>query len=331
MKKIPALDGLRAISILAVLATHMLPVGPKVLRLNETTGPMGMSLFFALSGFLITSNLWTAGDVRSFFVRRLTRILPLAYAYLALVYLVVEYNPRNLFASLVFIENYAHSYIDSLNSHFWSLCVEMHFYIAIGLAFALFGKRGLWIVLPACVAITTLRVVCHSYINIMTHLRADEIMAGASVALLYHNGLLRFRASTWWLVAAATMWFISSSPFSGPLQYIRPYMSAAVLACTIGLGPCFLLSVLSGRLARYIAGISYALYVFHPLTIYGWMNEGTVFERYALKRPISFAATFLLAHISTFYWESKWIAWGKKATRPTNSVSSLSPFKMEKP
>jgi peptidoglycan/LPS O-acetylase OafA/YrhL len=55
--RLPVLDGLRAISILLVLAAHMLPLGPKVLRLNETAGPMGMSLFFALSGFLITSGL----------------------------------------------------------------------------------------------------------------------------------------------------------------------------------------------------------------------------------------------------------------------------------
>ena len=56
-ERLPALDGLRAISILLVLACHMLPLGPKVLQLNEAAGAMGMSLFFALSGFLIVSGL----------------------------------------------------------------------------------------------------------------------------------------------------------------------------------------------------------------------------------------------------------------------------------
>ena len=55
--RLPALDGLRAISILLVLAAHMLPLGPKILGLNFTAGAMGMSLFFALSGFLIASAL----------------------------------------------------------------------------------------------------------------------------------------------------------------------------------------------------------------------------------------------------------------------------------
>ena len=43
--RLTVLDGLRAISIVLVLATHMLPLGPKSLRLNETAGAMGMSLF----------------------------------------------------------------------------------------------------------------------------------------------------------------------------------------------------------------------------------------------------------------------------------------------
>src|ERR1700756_2090390 len=57
---VPALDGLRAISICLVLAAHLLPLGPKALHLNSTAGPMGMSLFFVLSGYLIISTLKSA-------------------------------------------------------------------------------------------------------------------------------------------------------------------------------------------------------------------------------------------------------------------------------
>jgi peptidoglycan/LPS O-acetylase OafA/YrhL len=52
--------------------------------------------------------------------------------------------------------------------------------------------------------------------------------------------------------------------------------------------------------------ISYALYVIHPATALGWMNEGSTTTKYLLKRPISFALTFMLAHLSTFYWERRW-------------------------
>src|ERR1700682_3044087 len=91
--KFPVLDGLRAISILLVLACHLLPLGPKALRLNETAGAMGMSLFFALSGFLITSGLLRNSSIHEFLVRRLARILPLAYAYTLVVFLVFSFEP----------------------------------------------------------------------------------------------------------------------------------------------------------------------------------------------------------------------------------------------
>ena len=79
------LDGVRGVSILLVLATHLLPLGPKALQLNAMTGLMGMSLFFCLSGFLITRFLWDNPDVQVFLVRRLARILPLLALYAVLV------------------------------------------------------------------------------------------------------------------------------------------------------------------------------------------------------------------------------------------------------
>jgi len=74
--RFPILDGLRAVSILLVLTTHMLPLGPKAFQINETTGPMGMSLFFGLSGFLITRQLINNDNVREFLIRRCCRITP---------------------------------------------------------------------------------------------------------------------------------------------------------------------------------------------------------------------------------------------------------------
>src|SRR3954470_3931626 len=78
------LDGWRGISILLVLATHFLPLGPKAWNLNVTTGPLGMTLFFCLSGFLITNFLLRNSSVVDFLIRRLCRILPLAWLVLAI-------------------------------------------------------------------------------------------------------------------------------------------------------------------------------------------------------------------------------------------------------
>src|SRR5437667_3569112 len=96
---VPALDGLRAISIILVLACHLLPLGPKALQLNLTAGPMGMSLFFTLSGYLIVSTLRSV-SILEFIVKRVTRILPLAYLYILLVLIVFGLSKQALLSHL---------------------------------------------------------------------------------------------------------------------------------------------------------------------------------------------------------------------------------------
>lgn len=96
------LDGWRGISILLVLATHLLPLGPKAWRLNEMTGPMGMALFFTLSGFLITRFLQRDAGLIDFLSRRLFRIVPLAW--LTLTVIMVFSPPHRVhFSELLFL------------------------------------------------------------------------------------------------------------------------------------------------------------------------------------------------------------------------------------
>ena len=311
--RLSVLDGLRAISILLVLATHMLPLGPKSLRLNETTGAMGMSLFFALSGFLIVTSLLQNDDVTEFLVKRTTRILPLAYAYALVVFTLIHFDPASAFWTASLLENYFPSHLNVYNSHFWSLCVEFQFYIFIALVVLVAGARGLWVVWPTCVAVTAMRISEGAYIDIATHLRVDEILAGGCVAMLYHH--FHFDEHRFASVAvglAAVLWFASSSPFSGYIQYLRPYASASLLAAVLCHRKGHLVAFLSSAPMRYLATISYALYVIHHATYQEWFDEGTTFQRYMLKRPISFILTFGIAHLSTFYWERPWLDAGRR-------------------
>ena len=326
--RLPVLDGLRAISILLVLAAHMLPVGPKILSLNYTVGAMGMSLFFALSGFLITSTLLHNSDIPEFLVKRLARIIPLAYGYTFLVFTFVVFDPNAALWTATFLINYFDQYmIVDLNNHFWSLCVEVHFYIAIALVVLTFGRWGLWIVWPACLLITAWRVHDGAYLAIQTHLRVDEILAGACVATLYRSS---WKGSTPYPTAvvavAAVLWFIAANYYGEWLQYFRPYATGLLLAAVLCHGDTLLARFLSSRPMRYVGAISYALYVFHPVTIYGWFNEGTSLERYLLKRPISFVLTFAAAHMSTFHWEKFWIQAGRNwiQTRRARLATSTS-------
>lgn len=321
MKHMATLDGLRAASILAVLSAHLLPLGPKFLRLNEMAAGMGMSLFFGLSGYLITTNLLSGQLPKVFAIRRSARIVPLYVVYLLVAFVFIDFDLYALLVNLAFLENYLHSTLRPINGHLWSLCVEGQFYLAIGLVVAAFGRDSLRYVVPtACVLVTGIRIATGSYINIMTHLRVDEILAGGCIAVLFHRRERKATLSQWWLLVVILFWAIASNSFSGPVQYLRPYAAALVIAIALQIAHGLFRSTLTSSVSGYIAKISYALYIIHPLTAYGFMNEGTTLERYLLKRPISFALTLLLAHFSTFHWEAWWINWGKaKAAklRPT--------------
>jgi peptidoglycan/LPS O-acetylase OafA/YrhL len=312
VRRLPSLDGLRAISILLVLAAHMLPLGPKWLQLNSTAGTMGMSLFFALSGFLITSTLKQNSNVQEFLMKRFARIAPLAYAYVLVLVALQSIDGDAALWTMSFFLNYSHAHIAGANGHFWSLCVEVQFYAAIAMIVLLLGPKGLWIIWPACLMVTGLRIGAGNYISIVTHLRADEILAGACVATLpIDSRSEETKAPLLLICLAVVIWVLTCHPGTGSVQYLRPYASAALLAVFVWYAGSALHDVLSSHPLRYIAAISYALYVIHPLTLQGWMNTGGSLERYLLKRPLSFIATFAAAHVSTFYWERLWQRAGK--------------------
>lgn len=317
--RLEVLDGWRAISILLVLGTHMLPLGPKRWQLNESAGLAGMALFFTLSGFLIVTTLHRNPSVPAFLIRRLCRILPLTLLATA-VYLVLtgsswDYYPAHVF----FYVNYDHPHFTEFTGHFWSLCVEVQFYAVAAFLAAVFGLRGMLLLPILGLAITILKVQRGEATNIMTHLRADEIMIGAILALIWLRKLGRFGRSLEWVLRAVPAWlwgvlFLASClKTSGAMQFLRPSLAGALVGTTV-MKPGSSTPILTSRVMRYIAEISFALYVIHPLTTYGWLGSGNTVARY-LKRPICFALTFGLAHLSTYGYERRWMAWGKRAAR----------------
>jgi peptidoglycan/LPS O-acetylase OafA/YrhL len=315
--RLQVLDGLRATSILLVLACHMLPLGPKILQLNYSAGAMGMSLFFSLSGFLIVSTLLHNPNVPEFLVKRAVRILPLAYAYLIFVYTIVWFDPSAAFWTSTFFVNYLPNYfVGGLNAHFWSLCVEVQFYLAVAVIVLMGGRVGLWSLVPICLLITLIRVHEGAYIAIQTHLRVDEILIGGCVALFYHrSGRWSVRFPTVLAFLAAALWFLSSTVWMQWFQYFRPYATGLMLAIVLCHKDTALAFVLRSRAMRYIATISYALYIIHPLTLHGWLGQGPKLDMYLFKRPISFLITFVAAHLSTFYWEKMWMRAGRNWIR----------------
>lgn len=305
-RRVVELDGWRAVSIYCVLAGHMLPLGPKFLELNGAVATTGMAIFFTLSGYLIVNMLLHDDGVPAFLLRRFSRILPLAWLCLAIVLFLENASVYAWVANFFFFANFPPYYLDHAG-HFWSLCVEMQFYIAIALVFAMFGRRGLLLVPAAALAITINRIIHHEAWSIITWFRVDEILAGGTLALLFHYGWMplngRFVRFAPYLLAPLLL--LASHSISTPLAYMRPYLAAALVGVTMVASHAWLRSFLASRINRYVAEISYALYVVHPFTVYGWLGSGDTYTKYA-KRPLCFLITFGIAHLSTFYYEKWW-------------------------
>ena len=312
---VPVLDGVRAISILLVLAGHLLPLGPSAWALNTTAASMGMSLFFTLSGFLIVRFLWADQRVGPFLVKRFARIVPLATVYAAIMALIVTYDPQTFLHTVTYALNYTRGAVPG-TSHLWSLCVEMHFYVGVALAVGLFGRRGLWAV-PLCgLLITAYRVEAGVVISTWTHARADEIMAGGTMALaLIHLGGAKGDGPAWarhlvWPLAALFFW--ASNPLSDSFGYLRPYLGTLTVMAVVVAPYSWLRALLSWSVFAYIAKVSYALYVFHGGLRLGWFSEGDKATLYLLKRPLTFALTFAAAHVSTHTLEKWGNDWGRR-------------------
>ena len=141
-----ALDGWRGLSILLVLAAHLLPLGPKAWHLNFASGVLGMSIFFTLSGFLITNFLLHRPSVVDFLIRRLFRIIPLAWLYLVIALSIAHAPTESWLAHFFFYANWPPMDFVNITSHFWSLCVEVQFYVGIAILFLLLRRRGLMLI-----------------------------------------------------------------------------------------------------------------------------------------------------------------------------------------
>jgi peptidoglycan/LPS O-acetylase OafA/YrhL len=162
----PALDGVRGIAVLLVLANHFLARGDPNRGLVAIpfklaqAGRTGVDLFFVLSGFLITSILWeTRGNSRyftAFYARRTLRIFPLYYGCLIVVLVVLplfgvfrtpEIQP--ILDNQSYLWFYASNFCPVRLSmgwlhlgHFWSLAIEEQFYLFWPLILSRLSRQG---------------------------------------------------------------------------------------------------------------------------------------------------------------------------------------------
>jgi peptidoglycan/LPS O-acetylase OafA/YrhL len=214
MKRIPSLDGIRAVSILMVLTVHTLQEVNETHPINSFWFALtnsGVYFFFVLSGFLITTLLLRERDksgtisLRDFYVRRAFRILPPIYFYVAVLVALswkwkTGISPGNVCSALFFYSNYANANLNGQSwafAHFWSLSVEEQFYflwpITLLLALRRSRRTAAWCAFAALVACPIIRVATYQFGNAYMRSansqafqsRADALMFGCLIALLW--------------------------------------------------------------------------------------------------------------------------------------------------
>lgn len=214
MPRFPALDGVRAIAILLVIPHNLnLIVAPSgavahfvVSYLDR--GWIGVQLFFVLSGFLITGILLDTREaphyLRSFFVRRALRILPLYYALLLIVFVFLSAArllppslPRSTGTELSYWLFFANWYGplhpgQGSMTHLWSLSVEEQFYLVW--PFVIWRRSA-----------EQVRFLCAGIAVLSLCARVWMLHVGAPTEAIYQFSLSRMDALAFGGAAAATM------------------------------------------------------------------------------------------------------------------------------
>jgi peptidoglycan/LPS O-acetylase OafA/YrhL len=217
MNRIQTLDGLRGVAILMVVAGHALTHSTALSAdtrgwlVSFANAGMGVRLFFALSGYLITELLLREIEVRgsvnlpAFYQRRALRILPAFYVFLGALALGSLFMQGTLhlpwtawLAAGTFTWNYSflftnHGGADLWNlGHTWSLAVEAQFYLLWPLLLIRFGpRRALAGALILLALAPLIRAGSYQffpgqrgYLGMMLHTGFDGILAGCAAALL---------------------------------------------------------------------------------------------------------------------------------------------------
>jgi peptidoglycan/LPS O-acetylase OafA/YrhL len=324
---------LRAVSVFLVIGGHLAYAHPELdtcgIMATVLDGDLGVRIFFVISGFLITALMiqekekYGSVSLKNFYLRRIFRLFPVQYAFIAFVYILTILTPTKVefcsfITALTFTKNYACG--EWIDGHLWSLAVEEQFYLIWAIAFVALRPRALLILAIGliCLAPESRAVEYLSGHRFYTWLtsNADALMIGCVLALLASKFRSSFeRAAAWYptITRAAALL----------LMYVPILLGQRLLfgKLTVTLGPLLqaicagflIVSLLYHRqglafkflnlpIIAFIGTISYSLYVWQmPFLarpdIYGGNAE------WFLKFTIDLAVVVLAALVSYYLLE----------------------------
>ena len=331
------LDGLRGFAILMMLLDHIGANHYTRMWHWHIDTHLGVHLFFVLSGFLITTLLikekLKTGSIslKRFYIRRVLRIVPLAYFFLVVVIVLNHYYRFGIpsfdfAASFLFLKNMPIPNVP-LTAHFWSLAVEEQFYLTFPFLLAANINRYFYVAL-SIVIIVPLVAILGSYQLINTHQPVVKLMMylfwkgpimiliGSVASILLFKGILgplplsRYYLSG--LILFLTAIVIRNKHFIAYHPFISEFVSNLILAHIVAacINSTDLLSIiLKSRVLVGTGIISYSIYIWQELFIgthvwQPWLSSFSHLPLYLLML-VKLVLIFAIALISYYFFESK--------------------------
>jgi len=309
-KRLPSLDGLRAVAVSLVLLSHI-PYSGAPNAVSEWTGllfdgNLGVRIFFTLSGFIITLLLLKEHDKQGrislvdFWKRRALRILPVVFGYLALLAVLqlmgrVEIATSSWIGNLTFSRNMV-GRGDDPSIHLWSLSVEEQFYLAWPIMLVILGPRSerLWkLGVAIIVATLVLRASVPDSVQNNSAIWA-RVLAGRS-ALRYCDTLVIGGLTAIWMrgqnrilpiylpALSAAMLVLPlltrfssielPAPISSAFITIQAMGTAGLIVWTIST-PSWVASILNSKPMVILGLLSYSLYIWHFIFLSSFAPNG---------------------------------------------------------
>jgi len=336
---LPQLDGLRAIAVTLVLLVHCIMVPADgtaawILRNVLSNGWIGVDLFFALSGYLITSILLRARTrphyFRNFYARRFLRIFPPYYAVIAILAIAAGWLPfgplRPAWPYLTYTSNlylvFAHWEWAPLG-HTWSLAIEEQFYLVYPILVLCLPKQRLrqllWLVITVSplVRLMTNSATFPAAAAFTTFCRLDVLAMGALIAIAFEGrteisdrAARRLRLSAGALLTASALLFVTrqldarTAFFNGVSLTIIDAAAAMFICVAVAAPVRFLERVIRWPAAVAMGRISYGIYLFHyPIVrVVEWQAKARLADSWTRTAVIACTSIGLTMVVSVLSW-----------------------------
>lgn len=338
---LPCLNGWRALSILLVLLFHgtwfhFSPEGGSsnpVLWHYLHSGHYGVSIFFSISGFLITSRILkeieSLGEfnARDFYIKRFFRIIPPYILYIFILLLISLFSSINIayeevLSSLVFLRIYLIEHDGWYTGHFWSLCVEEHFYILLSIVFIFFDiKRIPKILILSLIVIISWSSLSYHFksqydleqaIRFTRVLSQMDYMIWGCLYALFHKRLekifLKISILQWPIILVTFVLIFAT--FRGK-AWLLPFLIATSIYLSVITPQRLTLLVFENSFMNFIGKISYSLYLWQQL-FFTRPGVQIIPEISIQNSYLSLPIIFILAYFSYRFVEQPTIKLGRK-------------------